>query len=93
MKRLIPAILLSFSLFVISPAANAQKSGASKPPQKATQSTTQGNPDAKVWANATSKTYHCPGARYYGKTKKGEYMTQKQAQEKGYRPARGNFCH
>jgi len=51
-----------------------------------------GNPDAKVWVNTNSGVYHCPGARWYGNTKQGEYMTQKQAQEQGYRAAYGNAC-
>lgn len=52
----------------------------------------KGNPDAKVWVNTRSGTYHCPGTKWYGKTKEGEYMTQKQAQEKGYRPAYNEPC-
>lgn len=52
----------------------------------------KGNPDTKVWVNNDSKVYHCPGTRWYGKTKKGEYMTQKQAQEKGNRPVYGKYC-
>ena len=53
---------------------------------------TQGNPNVKVWVNTNSGVYHCPGTRWYGNTKVGEYMTQKEAQEKGYRPAYGKFC-
>lgn len=56
------------------------------------QQQTQGNPDVKVWVNTRSGVYHCPGSRWYGNTKRGEYMTQKQAQEKGYRPAYGKAC-
>jgi len=52
----------------------------------------QGNPNVKVWVNTNSGVYHCPGTRWYGNTKTGEYMTQKQAQEKGYRPAYGKVC-
>ncbi|MFN2578362.1 MAG: hypothetical protein ABR607_11800 [Pyrinomonadaceae bacterium] len=51
-----------------------------------------GNPDVKVWVNTQSGVYHCPGTRWYGNTKSGEYMTQKQAQTKGYRPAYGKAC-
>ncbi len=34
-----------------------------------------GNPDVKVWVNTRSGVYHCPGTRWYGNTKQGEYMT------------------
>jgi len=52
----------------------------------------RGNPDIRVWVNTNSGTYHCPGTRWYGKTKEGEYMTQKEAQDKGYRPAANQPC-
>jgi len=51
-----------------------------------------GNPGVKVWVNTDSATYHCPGARWYGKTQEGEYMTQKEAQDKGYHPAASRAC-
>ena len=51
-----------------------------------------GNPGVKVWVNTDSGTYHCPGTRWYGKTQEGEYMTQKQAQDKGYHPAASRAC-
>jgi hypothetical protein len=52
----------------------------------------QGNPLAKVWVNTKSHVYHCPGTRYYGTTKSGEYMTQAAAQKNGNRPANGKYC-
>ena len=52
----------------------------------------KGNPDVKVWVNTASGVYHCPGSRWYGKTKQGQYMTQAEAQEKHYRPAYGKVC-
>ena len=50
------------------------------------------NSPIKVWVNTDSGTYHCPGTRWYGKTRAGEYMTQKEAQDKGYRPAANRAC-
>jgi hypothetical protein len=52
----------------------------------------KGNPSVKVWVNTKSKVYHCPGTRWYGATKAGEYMTQKEALDKGNRPAYGKYC-
>jgi hypothetical protein len=51
-----------------------------------------GRADVRVWVNTNSGVYHCPGTRWYGATKRGEYMTQKQAQGRGNRPAYGNVC-
>ena len=50
------------------------------------------NPAVQVWVNTDTGTYHCPGARWYGKTQEGEYMTQKQARDKGYHPAANRAC-
>ncbi len=40
--------------------------------------------DTVVWANTTSKAYHLAGTKYYGKTKKGAYMCQKDADSSGF---------
>lgn len=47
---------------------------------------------AQVWVNSNSKVYHCEGARWYGKTKRGRYLDETQAVSNGYRPARGVRC-
>jgi hypothetical protein len=46
----------------------------------------------QVWVNPTSKVYHCPGSRYYGKTKTGSYMTEAAAKAAGDRPSGGKAC-
>jgi len=51
-----------------------------------------GNPASTVWVNTDSGVYHCPGTRWYGRTKSGRYMKQKSAQRAGYRPAYGSVC-
>ena len=53
---------------------------------------TEGNPDVRVWVNTATGVYHCPGSRWYGKTKQGDYMAQAEAQKKHYRPAYGKVC-
>jgi Trypsin-like peptidase domain len=62
------------------------------PPRTPSRSDAQGNPDVKVWVNTPSNVYHCPGTRWYGATKHGEYMTQAEAQKKANRPAYGKVC-
>ncbi len=86
MKRLIWAFVLA-TLLIGAPVGAFPVNVHSR-----TEQTQRGNPDVKVWVNTHSGVYHCPGTRWYGKTKQGEYMTQKQAQEKGYRPAYGKVC-
>lgn len=50
------------------------------------------SPAGKVWVNKESKTYHCEGSKFFGKTKSGEYMTEAQAKTQGYRGVRGKAC-
>lgn len=48
--------------------------------------------EIRVWLNTASKVYHCPGTAYYGKTSRGEYLTESAAVRAGARPAGGKRC-
>lgn len=88
MRRIFSLVLLTLALL----SCNCRT--ATLPIQQFAYAQTQnvGNPNVKVWVNTKSGVYHCPGTRWYGNTKQGEYMTQKQAQDKGNRPAYGKAC-
>jgi micrococcal nuclease len=43
-----------------------------------------------VWVNTKSGKYWKPGSAYYAKTKRGKYMTEKEAVQEGYRAANGS---
>ncbi len=36
-----------------------------------------------VWVNTETHVYHKEGSRWYGKTKKGKYMTEQDAMKEG----------
>jgi hypothetical protein len=80
MKR----FLLILVLLTVSSAAAQQKQPSPQP--------SRGVPTIRVWVDTLFGFYHCPNSKLYGKTKQGVYMTQKQAQDRGYRPAYGAFC-
>jgi len=44
---------------------------------------------AEVWVNTRSGVYHCPGGQYYGATRQGRFMAEREAVQIGYRAAYG----
>ena len=83
MKRVLLVLVL-----VLVPSALAQQKQPAPSP-----SPSRGVPTIKVWVDTEYGFYHCPNSKLYGKTKQGVYMTQKQAQDRGYRPAYGTYCN
>ena len=76
-----------------APAIPMAKNGAA-PTDKAAAPTAAaaGGGYGKVWVNTKSKTYHCEGTKFYGKTKAGEYLTEADAKAKGNHADHGKAC-
>ncbi len=66
-------------------AAPAQKAPATPPPSDADIAAAKAK--GMVWVNTSTKVYHKDG-EFYGKTKKGQFMTESDATAKGYRAAK-----
>lgn len=77
-----------------APAAKTTAPAMEKKAAKTAAPTTAaaGGGNGKVWVNAKSKTYHCEGTKFYGKTKTGEYMTEADAKAKGNHADHGKAC-
>ncbi|HZR79087.1 MAG TPA: hypothetical protein VFA58_07750, partial [Chthoniobacterales bacterium] len=41
-----------------------------------------------VWVNTETKIYHHQSSRFYGRTKKGQYMTEADAMKAGYKASK-----
>jgi len=55
-------------------------------------STYRGNPNTRVWEDERTALYYCPGADLYGKTERGKFSTQKDAQQDQFEPAFRRPC-
>ena len=95
------AVSLTLALTLLAAPALAQQSSTTTPPanppakhsfpKPKADAAPGGGPD-KVWVNTTSKVYHCPGDRYYGRTRGGRYMTEAEAKSSGAHGARNQTC-
>jgi hypothetical protein len=70
------------------PATSATKAAANT----AAKTPAPGGGPGMVWVNLNSKVYHCQGDRFYGTTKNGRYMTEKDAIAAGAHGARNKTC-
>ena len=52
----------------------------------------KGNPETQVWVDLHTALYYCPGTDLYGKTPKGKYTSQKDAQLDQFEPAYRKAC-
>jgi putative methionine-R-sulfoxide reductase with GAF domain/ribosomal protein L37E len=52
----------------------------------------RGNPATQVWVDVHTGLYYCPGADLYGKTPKGKYTLQRDAQLDRFEPAYRKTC-
>jgi hypothetical protein len=89
-ERIANELLVKLSIRV-APAAPA----AAKPAAKSEAmpvAPAPGGGAGKVWVNTASHVYHCSNDKWYGKTKKGEYMSEADAKAKGNHAERGKAC-
>lgn len=65
---------------------------SSSHPARADMAQAPGGGPGMVWVNTASNVYHCPGSKYYGKTKAGSYMSEADAKAKGAHPDHNHPC-
>jgi hypothetical protein len=84
MRKLL--IIGTLSLIGLLPVASGQDDKTARPAQttKSTDVHAGKAGPGMVWVDAKTKTYYRQGDRMYGKTKKGEYMSEGDAANSGY---------
>ena len=61
----------------------AKTAGASPTPEPLNATPAPGGGNGMVWVNTKTKVYHKEGSRFYGKTKAGKYLSEKDAMAEG----------
>jgi GAF domain-containing protein len=64
--------------------------GLAEAPEQTTED--KGNPDTQVWIDLHTALYYCPGSDLYGKTEKGRFASQRDAQLDQFQPALRKVC-
>lgn len=88
-----PAKSLFGDLFKPKTSTEASPSAATSAPAKSTSTQLANRPAAAgggpglVWVNTETHKYHREGSRFYGKTKKGKYVTEAEAIKEGDKAA------
>jgi len=70
---------------------NADQSGLAEAPE-APENKYLGNPSTQVWVDSHTALYYCPGSDLYGKTPKGRFSSQHEAQLDQFEPASRRAC-
>ena len=97
MKKTLGTLLLS-SLFAASALAQTAPTTVAAPKAAPAAKTAKPAPAAsaavaapgQVWVNG--KVYHCPGSRYFGKTKSGQHMSEQAAIAAGAHASHNKAC-